>query len=223
MLARAILPSSFCVIQYIFVSHRSTHATRTPAPDAPLPSPPRHPPLFSPDPLQVRADKPFRLAIGSFVEEYSNKVEIITLDEDRGTFPAAPQFSFTHPYPCTKILFIPDKECCKEDLVATAGDYLRIWTIREDGVQLASLLNNNKNSEFCAPLTSFDWNETNLARVGTSSLDTTCTIWDIERQVVDTQLIAHDKEVCSRNRTRTEEKERRDRAEKHARTRNPRP
>eukprot|EP00740_Mantoniella_antarctica_P025077 CAMPEP_0198686210 /NCGR_PEP_ID=MMETSP1468-20131203/14617_1 /TAXON_ID=1461545 /ORGANISM="Mantoniella sp, Strain CCMP1436" /LENGTH=209 /DNA_ID=CAMNT_0044432175 /DNA_START=321 /DNA_END=951 /DNA_ORIENTATION=+ len=155
----------------------------------------------------VRADKPFRLAIGSFVEEYSNKVEIITLDEDRGTFPAAPQFSFTHPYPCTKILFIPDKECCKEDLVATAGDYLRIWTIREDGVQLASLLNNNKNSEFCAPLTSFDWNETNLARVGTSSLDTTCTIWDIERQVVDTQLIAHDKEVCSRNRTRTEEKE----------------
>jgi hypothetical protein len=38
----------------------------------------------------------------------------------------------------------------------------------------------NKNSEFCAPLTSFDWNETDLNRLGTSSIDTTCTIWDIE-------------------------------------------
>nr|CAN78873.1 hypothetical protein VITISV_021727 [Vitis vinifera] len=32
-------------------------------------------------------------------------------------------------------------------------------------------------------------------RIGTSSIDTTCTIWDIERETVDTQLIAHDKEV----------------------------
>ncbi|KAM0063952.1 putative transcription factor WD40-like family [Helianthus debilis subsp. tardiflorus] len=31
--------------------------------------------------------------------------------------------------------------------------------------------------------------------IGTSSIDTTCTIWDIEREMVDTQLIAHDKEV----------------------------
>ena len=38
----------------------------------------------------------------------------------------------------------------------------------------------NKNTEFCAPLTSFDWNETDPKRLGTSSIDTTCTIWDIE-------------------------------------------
>jgi len=31
--------------------------------------------------------------------------------------------------------------------------------------------------------------------LGTSSIDTTCTIWNIETGVVDTQLIAHDKEV----------------------------
>jgi WD40 repeat protein len=31
--------------------------------------------------------------------------------------------------------------------------------------------------------------------VGTASIDTTCTVWDVERGVVDTQLIAHDKEV----------------------------
>lgn len=98
------------------------------------------------------------------------------------------------------------------------------------------MLNNNKNSDFCAPLTSFDWNEvdpnllgkpsspaheprwllvhllTNLhfsppsPPSGTSSIDTTCTIWGLETgQVlgrvnlvsghVKTQLIAHDKEV----------------------------
>merc|ERR1719439_349262 len=60
---------------------------------------------------------------------------------------------------------------------------------------MKSLLNSNKNSEFCAPLTSFDWNETNPSIVGTSSIDTTCTIWDIEREQPLTQLIAHDKEV----------------------------
>eukprot|EP00955_Chlamydomonas_euryale_P117597 366486-Chlamydomonas_euryale.AAC.2 len=38
----------------------------------------------------------------------------------------------------------------------------------------------NKQSEFCAPLTSFDWNEANPKQLGTCSIDTTCTIWDIE-------------------------------------------
>ena len=38
----------------------------------------------------------------------------------------------------------------------------------------------NKQSEFSAPLTSFDWNEADPKRLGTSSIDTTCTIWDIE-------------------------------------------
>ena len=112
-----------------------------------------------------------------------------------------------------------------------AGDYLRIWQLKENGAHLIKLLNNvsgitlavcyytlhhllttgsillqlqhqaavthaitclqlcihsfrcflqNKNSEFSAPLTSFDWNETDLNRLGTSSIDTTCTIWDIE-------------------------------------------
>ncbi|KAM1536475.1 hypothetical protein ACFX1X_015563 [Malus domestica] len=58
-----------------------------------------------------------------------------------------------------------------------------------------SLLNGNKNSEFCGPITFFDWNEAEPKRIGTSSIDTTCIIWDIEREVVDTQLIAHDNEV----------------------------
>jgi WD repeat-containing protein 68 len=53
----------------------------------------------------------------------------------------------------------------------------------------------DKASEFCAPLTSFDWNPHDAKRLGTSSIDTTVTIWDVERGAVDTQLIAHDREV----------------------------
>ena len=40
----------------------------------------------------------------------------------------------------------------------------------------------NKNSEFCAPLTSFDWNEVDPNLLGTASIDTTCTIWALEVQ-----------------------------------------
>lgn len=143
----------------------------------------------------VRKDKRFRLAIGSFVEEPKNKVEIVQLDEKTGDFKSDPKLSFEHPYPPTKIMFIPDKECQKPDLLATTGDFLRIWQVNDDKVQLKSIMNNNRNNEYCAPLTSFDWNEAEPKRIGTSSIDTTCTIWDIEKEAVDTQLIAHDKEV----------------------------
>ena len=80
-------------------------------------------------------------------------------------------------------------------MLATTGDYLRLWHVTDDKVELKAMLNNKQNSEYCAPLTSFDWNENDTNRIGTCSIDTTCTIWDIEKEVVDTQLIAHDKEV----------------------------
>merc|ERR1712167_539592 len=38
-------------------------------------------------------------------------------------------------------------------------------------------------------------NEEDPTIIGTSSIDTTCTIWDIESKQAKTQLIAHDKEV----------------------------
>jgi WD repeat-containing protein 68 len=53
----------------------------------------------------------------------------------------------------------------------------------------------NKNSDYCAPLTSFDWNQVDPNLVATASIDTTCSVWDINTRRVKTQLIAHDKEV----------------------------
>uniref|UniRef100_A0AC35U8M7 WD_REPEATS_REGION domain-containing protein n=1 Tax=Rhabditophanes sp. KR3021 TaxID=114890 RepID=A0AC35U8M7_9BILA len=149
----------------------------------------------------------FRLAVGSFNEEYNNKVQIVQLNEDTQKFYASA--TFDHPYPATKVLWIPDIKGSYRDILATTGDYLRIWSVQKDqSVSLDLLMNNNRSSEYCAPLTSADWNDVDPSLIGTSSIDTTCTIWQIETQQavykvggqsqeshVKTQLIAHDMEV----------------------------
>ncbi|KAI4338050.1 hypothetical protein L6164_016404 [Bauhinia variegata] len=140
-----------------------------------------------------------RIAVGSFIEEYTNRVDILSFNPETLTIKAQPSLSLDHPYPPTKLMFQPNAHSSlrksSSDLLATSGDYLRLWEVGENSVEPISLLNNSKSSEFCAPLTSFDWNEIEPKRIGTSSIDTTCTIWDIEKGVVETQLIAHDKEV----------------------------
>lgn len=64
---------------------------------------------------------------------------------------------------------------------------------------LAGGNSNNKHSSNdgvgCAPVTSFDWSDIDPGRIAAASIDTTVTIWDVERGIIDTQLIAHDKEV----------------------------
>ncbi|CAD5230342.1 unnamed protein product [Bursaphelenchus xylophilus] len=147
----------------------------------------------------------FRLAVGSFIEEYNNKISLVQLREDVGEFKHLG--TFDHPYPATKVLWIPDKKGRYPDLIATTGDYLRIWAVGgPHGAVFESMLDNNRSSQYCAPLTSADWNEVEPSLIATSSIDTTCTIWEIEtgkpiaerkptKGNVKTQLIAHDREV----------------------------
>ncbi|RYY82507.1 hypothetical protein EON63_13170 [archaeon] len=211
----------------------------------------------------------FQLAIGSFIEEYINQFQIVQLDRtansNTGSFKSLCQFD--HPYPATKVQFAPSKHVTSggTDLIATTGDYLRLWNLGEDNqVTMHKLMNNNKNSgkflgcvfrdhlyllhtkyhtpfsytvlkwsisytshitpficytphitydfithhtpfnpshityhtpDYCAPLTSFDWNEADTSLLGVSSIDTTCTMWDLTTQTPKTQLIAHDKDV----------------------------
>jgi len=143
----------------------------------------------------IKPEHPFRLAAGSFIEDYNNKVDVIQLNEETGVFQQ--KATFDHRYPATKLAWMPDHSGGLRDLLATSGDFLRIWEVGAGGtgVKAKCTLNNNKNSEYCAPLTSFDWNEVDPAIIGTASIDTTCTIWNIEREQAVTQLIAHDKEV----------------------------
>ncbi|XP_021909514.1 protein TRANSPARENT TESTA GLABRA 1 [Carica papaya] len=142
---------------------------------------------------------PQRIAVGSFIEDFTNRVDILIFDPETFSIRTQPTLSFEHPYPPTKLMFHPNAPSSllksSSDLLASSGDFLRLWEIRDSSVEPVSVLNNSKTSEFCAPLTSFDWNEVEPRRIGTSSIDTTCTIWDIEKGAVETQLIAHDKEV----------------------------
>ncbi|KAM1127038.1 hypothetical protein ACFX13_042950 [Malus domestica] len=157
-------------------------------------------PLYAmafPSPQTRTRHQHHRIAVGSFIEEYSNRVDILSFDPDTLSIKLNPTLSFDHPYPPTKLMFHPNPNALHKtnDLLASSGDYLRLWEVGDSSVEPIQVLNNSKTSEFCAPLTSFDWNDIEPRRIGTSSIDTTCTIWDIEKGVVETQLIAHDKEV----------------------------
>ncbi|KAK4574301.1 hypothetical protein LTR86_002062 [Recurvomyces mirabilis] len=121
-------------------------------------------------------------------------------------------------YPVTRILWEPpSSQKTSTDLLATSGDHLRLWSLPQpttphtsninrsaiansrdpapQKLQPLALLSNSKTPEHTAPLTSLDWNTLSPKLIITSSIDTTCTIWDIPTLTAKTQLIAHDKEV----------------------------
>ncbi|CEJ55543.1 Putative WD repeat protein [Penicillium brasilianum] len=123
----------------------------------------------------------------------------------------------THSYPVTRILWEPpSSQKQSTDLLATSGDHLRLWSLPNSQPLQSSnsitrpssqrdappaklsplaLLSNSKSPEHTAPITSLDWNTISPSLIITSSIDTTCTIWDIPTLTAKTQLIAHDKEV----------------------------
>jgi len=57
------------------------------------------------------------------------------------------------------------------------------------------LLMKPKSAEFTAPVTSMHWNKEVPNILVTASIDTTCTVWDLNTLHAKTHLIAHDKEV----------------------------
>lgn len=131
-----------------------------------------------------------RLAISSLEKSNDNKIEIIELiDNDLKKVYNQQVVNL-----CTKLLWSPQKE--NNSLLAASSDCIRLYNYNEDQktLQLESSLE-NKKSKYCGPLTSFDWNTVNQSLLGTASLDTTCTIWDLTKSTIKTQLIAHDKEV----------------------------
>ncbi|CAO3627052.1 unnamed protein product [Cunninghamella blakesleeana] len=164
-------------------------------------------------------------SIGSFIEDNNNKLRIIGKSEyNNGIQQQQQQNNDFTPiaeadshYPLTKVLWEPTRADARNtDLLATTGDILRLWELVDNPhygsnsnsingrkspiffsqrlIKKAELVN-MKQSDFCAPLTSFDWNETDPSLIVTSSIDTTCTVWNVETNQAKTQLIAHDSDV----------------------------
>ncbi|KAK9900624.1 WD40 repeat-like protein [Cystobasidium minutum MCA 4210] len=126
------------------------------------------------------------------------------------------------PYPATKVDFSPSSLAGRlqnttntyetREMIASTSDSLRLWDLTgpsegrgssyvgragqaSHSLVERSALTNKPLSERPAPLTSFDWSTINPSYIVTSSIDTTCTVWDISTNAAVTQLIAHDKEV----------------------------
>lgn len=148
-----------------------------------------------------RSDQLFRLAVGSCVVDYANEVRIVQLVQGERGLELESRGSFEHSYPPTKVMWHPSPSTSAPDLLATTGDYLRLWEVSQlsdsapPKIELRSFLNNNRKTDFCAPLTSFDWNRDDPRILATCSVDTTVRVWDLDKEQTSTQLIAHEKEV----------------------------
>ena len=75
------------------------------------------------------------------------------------------ELEIDEPWPATKILWLPKPDDLfppNRDLLATSSDYLRLYFLQRDendcfqqDGQCVQLIN---RSDFCQPITSFDWN-----------------------------------------------------------------
>jgi len=131
-----------------------------------------------------------RLAISSLEKRLDNKIEILELVDNE----LKNVYEQMVGYPCTKLLWSPNEN--KSSLLAFSSDCIQIYDYSEEKQVLSFQARlNNVKSQYCGPLASFDWNTVNDSLLGTASIDNTCTIWDLNKQTIKTQLIAHDKEV----------------------------
>jgi len=142
-------------------------------------------------------EAPFRLAISSLIEQATNHVQVIEMNEETKRLEAVAEAQDA--FPQTKLMWKPrDGSDGASKLLASSSTTLNIWKVEDGQVKkIAKLANtrNQKNATHNAPLTSFDWSSQNPQKIGAASVDTTCTIWNVEKQKIETQLIAHDKAV----------------------------
>jgi len=145
-----------------------------------------------------RAESRFRFALGSFCEQDRNCIQVVEANPETSRVECVAEVESG--LPATKILWMPAPPAdYGKDLFASSSTTLNIWKLEDGQVKLMSKLANTRcqqgNSGNLPPLTSFDWSSVHHAKIGAASVDTTCTIWDLEKQKIETQLIAHDKAV----------------------------
>ncbi|KAF7375975.1 WD repeat protein [Mycena sanguinolenta] len=145
-------------------------------------------------------------------DDYTDYPDFVTLCEAHHGYPATslqwqPASATSHPW---------TQKSPSTELLATTGDALRVWEYSSDAppstsayvgrqpsatshnLTLKTALSGQskvQSQSTGAPLTNFSWNEKAPSLIVTSSIDTTCTVWNIDTSSAITQLIAHDREV----------------------------
>lgn len=120
-----------------------------------------------------------RMAVGGYSDHGPTHVSVLNGDNSVCE-------SISTKYPITGVDW-------SHQLIGTTSEKLRIYN--ENLVELWSI--SASNSPGPPPLTSLDWNKSSPQWILTSSVDTTCTLWDLSSQKpsAHTRLIAHDAEV----------------------------
>lgn len=129
-----------------------------------------------------------RLALGSIEMDNKNKIEIVEYRREKLTKVHSEQIEF----PCTKLKWSP---FANSSILAASSDAMRIYNFNQDNNKLYLNTTLVKTKQYNAPITSFDWNVANPALLGTVSIDTTATIWDVNKSAMIKQIIVHDKDV----------------------------
>ncbi|KAJ2913464.1 hypothetical protein MD484_g6951, partial [Candolleomyces efflorescens] len=148
-------------------------------------------------------------------DDYTDYPDFVTLCEAHHGYPA----TSLQWQPASATSFAWSQRSPAVELLASTGDALRIWEYSADGpppsssyvgrqsqnsgghsLSMKIALSGPKQSKVQssttgAPLTNFSWNEKSPNLIVTSSIDTTCTVWNIDTSSAMTQLIAHDREV----------------------------
>ena len=138
-------------------------------------------------------DKPVKVAIGSYLENDNNKLRVLEVNDSRTCI--TEKHAIEQKYPATAIMWSNYTNSMDYDLIATTSDCLRLYKETDTGINLQCELMNSQQKELASPMTSFDWNPKQQEIICCASIDTTCSIWDIEEEKLSKLVIAHDKEV----------------------------
>ena len=137
--------------------------------------------------------------ISSLSENTDNTLEVVEINFDLGQVKRKDIMDIK--YPASKIMWSPCKPSYGQtkQLIAVTSDKLRLYNYsNQAGIESRTELKNTLLKDLSAPLTSFDWSE-QKNYICCSSIDTTCSIFDINEEKFYKQLIAHDKEVKKNN------------------------
>ncbi len=125
------------------------------------------------------------------VQGQQNEIQIVELIDETLQLVSNEEINYLP----TKIMWNPHQE--NQSILAVSSDKIYLYKYNENDrkIEKTAILAKENENKCCAPITSFDWNKVKNNILGTSSIDTTCRIWDINKNVTLNQLIAHDKEV----------------------------
>eukprot|EP00811_Abedinium_folium_P035474 NODE_8263_length_1509_cov_11.194645.p1 GENE.NODE_8263_length_1509_cov_11.194645~~NODE_8263_length_1509_cov_11.194645.p1 ORF type:complete len:360 (+),score=62.53 NODE_8263_length_1509_cov_11.194645:49-1080(+) len=141
-------------------------------------------------------DSVMKFALGSFRAKSCNQyIHIVEVNEQRTALETVHEMEMV--LPLTKLMWMPKAEEDKYEILAGTTNVLTLWKVKNGHIDKLNALQPalQRPVNECAPLTSFDFSAHGRKRVGSASVDTTCTIWNIERWKKEVQLIAHDTAV----------------------------